>query len=110
MALIIKFSHRYLKMPEGFERSQLLDVISIDLKDLSKPFRDYDTSFDGGSYPLPKSGKYIILMLLSEKGHLWTTIRSAYPPKKASYYLENIGHIFNCVIVRDVRPVYSITS
>jgi len=98
----IKFSHPYLKMPEGWERSKLLDVIGIDLRQLSDPFREYDTTYNGGAYPLPKSGKYLILMLLSSKGHLWTTIRSAYPPSKEAHYRGNIGQIFNCMVTEAV--------
>lgn len=100
MVLTISFSHRYQKMPDGFERSKLLEVIPIDLKDLSDEFREYDTNFSGGNYPLPKSGKYLILMLLSEKKHLWTTIRRAYPPEKETYYRSQIGKIFDCIIRR----------
>jgi len=112
---MIKFSHRYNKMPPGFGHSKLIDVIPTDLADLSNPFRAYDTTFteDGWSdtYPLPAKGAYMILMLLTESceyqgvrlpGQLWTTIRSQKGKggiDKLSYYKNKIGEIAECRVI-----------
>lgn len=66
MTLKINFSHRYCKMPYGFESSKLLDVLPVRLEDLSLDFILYDTSYlDGGEgklYALPAKGAYMILL------------------------------------------------
>ena len=68
----IKFSHLYNKMPRDFQHSKLLDVIPVNLEDLGLDFILYDTTYlDGGEerqYPLPESGKYLMLMLKSPTG------------------------------------------
>ncbi len=104
MSHTIKFSHHYLKMNRvsGFEKSKLLAVFRINLKDLSKDFRNYDTSFYNSDaileqYPLPESGDYLVLLLLSERGDLWTTIRSE-KFGKFQYYNDQIGKTFDCII------------
>jgi hypothetical protein len=105
MTLRINFSHKYNKMPYGFESSKLLDVLPIRLEDLSQEFLRYDTSYlDGGEekqYVLPKSGAYMILLLqaCSGAGPLWTTIRSQWPPEKMDYYKSHIGVVFECGII-----------
>lgn len=95
----IRFSHRYLKMPLGYNPSVLLEVIPIDLDNLSQEFRKYDvTTMEGGEYPLPESGKYMILLLLSmDTEHLWTTIRR-FTPEKYKYYKRQTGNPFEIVI------------
>ena len=101
----INFSHKYNKMPYGFESSKLLDVLPIRLEDLSPDFLRYDTSYlDGGEekqYKLPKSGNYMVLLLqaCSGAGPLWTTIRSQWPPEKMDYYKSHIGAVFECRII-----------
>ena len=105
MALRINFSHHYTKMPYGFDSSKLLGVLPVRLEDLSPDFLRYDTSYlDGGGetqYKLPKTGNYIILLLLacSGAGPLWTTIRSQWPPEKMDYYKSHIGEVFECIIL-----------
>jgi hypothetical protein len=102
--MIIKFSHLYNKMPRDFQHSKLLDVLPIELEDLSLDFLLYDTSYlDGGEekqYALPAKGAYMILLLQagSGKGQLWTTIRSQWPPSKLEYYKSKIGEICECQI------------
>lgn len=104
---VIKFSHRYSKMPRDYQLSRLLEVLSIKLEDLSIPFRGYDTSFevDGVTdfYPLPAKGAYMILLLQagSGNGNIWTTIRSQRGQgglDKLTYYKSRVGEIFECVI------------
>lgn len=97
MSLSIKFSHRYDKMPPGFEKSKLLGVFVHERSDLSDDFIEYDTVYDGRYYPLPKKGTYMILLLLSKRGFLWTTIRR-FTPQKFDYYDRNVGKMFHCQI------------
>jgi len=100
----INFSHKYNKMPYGFESSKLLDVLPVQLEDLSPEFLRYDTSYlDGGEekqYQLPISGKYVILLLQASSGAgpMWTTIRSRWPPEKLEYYRSHVGEVFECRI------------
>jgi len=55
--ITIKFSSYYLKLPPGFEDSVLLQVLPVELGDLSQKFREYDTTKeDGLQYPLPNTG------------------------------------------------------
>lgn len=104
MTLRINFSHKYNKMPFGFQSSELLEVLPIRLEDLSPDFLRYDTSYlDGGEekqYALPKSGAYMILLLQASSGAgpIWTTIRSQWPASKLEYYRSHIGEVFECRI------------
>lgn len=107
----IKFSHQYEKMPPGWERSQLLEVFDKDYIKLSEEYIKYDTEIktyqDPASdyiepkkyYNLPK-GSLLILLLLSSKGHLWTTIRRCTPDKRG-YYMMMRGAVFDCVIEQE---------
>jgi len=106
--MIIKFSHLYFKMPRDYQLSKLLDVIPIKLEELSKDFREYDTTFQqvGGltvCYPLPDKGNYMLLLLQagSGKGHLWTTIRSQWGKSgnKLEYYRKHIGEVCECKVI-----------
>lgn len=95
----IKFSHRYDKMPRGFETSKLLEVFITEKNDLHEGFILYDTSysFDGKNYPLP-NGKLIVLLLqtLGSK-ELWTTVRRCYK-SKLDYYRGLRGQYVKCVV------------
>jgi hypothetical protein len=104
---VIKFSHRYRKLPRDFQRSKLLDVLLVNLEDMSPSFREYDTSFevDGATdfYPLPARGEYMLLLLQAGEGcgHLWTTIRSRWGGKgndKYQYYKSKIGETVECQV------------
>ena len=104
----IKFSHKYNKFPQGFAKSRLIEVIPVNLEDLGTNFRIYDTQYTEGPviswYPLPLKGKYMILMLYSEGGHLWTTIRSQRGMKgidKLAYYRSHIGEVFDCEVIKE---------
>ena len=98
---VIKFSHRYKKLSIDQNKccaiARLLDVININLENLSEEFRNYDT--DDGLYPLPKKGKYMILIFLKphslgiEERNLFTTIRR-WLPAKEKYYRSHIGQAF----------------
>lgn len=73
----IKFSHEYPKL-HGQTSSELLD---------------YDTTYEGGRYPL-RSGEYIQLIFLGNLRIPFCTIRSAYQPSKVAYYKQNVGKVF----------------
>lgn len=96
----IKFSHRYIKLPEDREAT-LLAVFETDFKEIGDEMRHYDTMYLGdddeiGYYKLPKSGKCLVLVF--EAIHvdaIFTTIRSAWPPHKIKYYKDRIGEVFN---------------
>ena len=108
----IRFSHFYNKMPRDCQYSKLLQVIPIQLAELSPEFRRYDTTYlDGGEekqYPLPAAGRYMILLLQggSGHGHLWTTIRAQFDtddpnelPIKLAYYQSLVGEIIECKVI-----------
>jgi hypothetical protein len=104
MTLRINFSHKYGKMPFGWESSKLLEVLPVRLEDLSLDFILYDTSYlDGGEekmYALPEKGAYMILLLQANSGAgpIWTTIRSQWPATKLEYYRSKRGEVFECRI------------
>ena len=86
MTAKIKFSHTYSKIPENPDPSRLLETFVVERSDLHRCFVNYDTLIaqGGGNYSLPKS-KLLVLLLLSEGGQLWSTIRR-YTPEKCEYY------------------------
>lgn len=101
----IKFTHEYDKLKD-VDFARLLDVLPIDLKDLSVPFRNYDT--DDGVYKLPKKGEYLLLIFEKivtypscKARQLFTTIRRRTVTKE-SYYRSRIGKLFS--------PDYQITE
>ena len=101
----IKFSHIYTKQPRDYQTSKLIDVLPVRLEDLSLDFILYDTAYlDGGegkNYPLPEKGAYMILLLLTQSGCLWTTIRSQRGSggrDKLAYYRGKIGEWVECEV------------
>ena len=80
----IKFSHEYPKL-HGQTSAELLAVrpIKIDAH-TPKELLDYDTTYEGGRYPL-KSGDYIQLIFLGNLRIPFCTIRSAYPASKVMF-------------------------
>ena len=93
----IKFSHEYAKMPEGFERSTLMEVLIADRSDLCPEFIEYDTAIiAAGNYPLPR-GKLLVLLLQTDTTlELWTTIRR-WTAEKEKYYRSLRGEFVECV-------------
>jgi len=101
----IKFSHAYQKLLDShndvIETATLLQVISIDLADLSQCFLNYDT--DNGAYQLPSKGKYLMLIFLKEHEdyttdlNLFTTLRRQTPAKEA-FYQSQIGRVFEIIV------------
>ena len=95
----IKFSHECMKMPDGYEKSGLLEVLVADRADLSPEFVEYDTYIvNAGNYQLPR-GKLLILILQTiDDREIWTTIRR-WTPAKEQYYRGLRGAIVKCEIV-----------
>lgn len=92
----IHFSHKYYKMPDlATHSTRLLQVLVADSKEFSNEFISYDTTFNGGAYPLPK-GKVLILLLFTGD-RLWTTIRR-WTPQKEKYYKELMRKYVEIVI------------
>ena len=89
----IKFSHDYPKL-HGQASAELLAVRPIKI-DAHTPqeLLDYDTTYDGGRFPL-KSGEYIQLVFLGNLRIPFCTIRSAYPETKVAYYRNAVGQTF----------------
>jgi len=97
----IMFSHKYQKL-KNIQKDKpvvLIDVMSIELSQLSKYFIEYDTMFYSNgqkdNYPL-KDGKYLLLFFVDKGLSLFTTIRRETESKK-KYYVENIGYEFEVV-------------
>ena len=95
----IKFSHLYEKMPPDFQVSRLLEIEIVRLEDLPEDFLNDDCRIvDGGYFPLPRKGKYIILWLESSIMNLrWQTIRR-WTIEKEKYYSSAIGKLVDCVV------------
>ena len=101
----IRFSHNYPKL-HGQTSAELLAVrpLKIDAH-TPKELLEYDTTYDGGRYPL-RSGEYIQLIFLGNLRIPFCTIRSAYPPSKVAYYQRSVGKVFT-IEVREVVRDYS---
>ena len=81
---MVNFSHKYSKMPEGWEKSKLLQIFTTHKMDLSYEFELYDTHIEGGGYyKLPDGVLFVLLLQTVDKGELWTTIRRC---TKSKYY------------------------
>ena len=96
---VIKFSQDYIKMPDGYEKSGLLEVFITCLNDLSPEFVEYDTYIvNAGNQPLP-SGKLLVLLLQTiETDEVWTaTIR--WTVEAEQYYRRLRGTVVKCEIV-----------
>ena len=94
----IKFSHCYKKLLGTRTELTLLEVIGVNLENLSPEFIAYDT--DDGLYKLPKRGMYMILIFDKgdeEEKNIFTTLRR-WTIKKGLYYRANIGKKFKVEI------------
>lgn len=101
----IKFSHTYSKLLDGYndliESAVLLCVYEIDLEHQHPLFLAYDT--DNGLFPLPKKGKYIMLLFKKPlktgavDENLFTTLRR-YTSQKYDYYYDLVGKEFEIVL------------
>lgn len=93
----IKFSYQFPKLLGAqntlIERAKLLQVLMVDLADLSAEFLDFDTFY--GKYPLPKQGKYMLLIFLKPGNcDVFTTLRR-WTPEKERYYTAQVGEVFH---------------
>ena len=97
----IKFSHKYAKL-EDFgndiqKMAKLLEVVNVNLENLSEDFKNYDT--DHGIYQLPNKGDYMMLIFFKNKmSGLFTTLRRR-TEEKEKYYRGAIGLWFDIEIV-----------
>ena len=93
---MVKFSHRFQKMPHDTTFSWLVGVSVCDIALLPDEFIEYDTTYPGGSYPMPPAGKHIILTIFTRHpaapsfSRAWTTIRT-WDAEKETYYRSLIG-------------------
>lgn len=98
----IKFKHNYKKLrnPWGkrVKKAKLLHVFPINLSEMKKDFRDYDTD---GLYPLGDDGPFLCLLFQKWHNGVWpdvfTTVRRASVDKMA-YYEQNVGQIFDVIL------------
>jgi len=96
----IKFSKQYNKLWNQSE-AELLAVKNIKInKQTPKELIEYDTKAVDGSYFPLKSGTYIQLVFLGDKGIPFCTIRAAYPQTKVDYYRNNIGNVFKIEMIK----------
>lgn len=96
----IHFTHSYPKLngPDGLPviRAKLLEVIQIELGDMSAEFLNYDTN--NGQFPLPSYGDYLMLIFRKSSSqdataNIFTTLR-ANREGKEKYYRGLIGAMF----------------
>lgn len=93
---IIKFSHKYKKLHDAngsiIENAILLDVIKVNLEDLSKDFLDFDT--DNGLFELPETGVYSMLIFKkTNTNDIFTTLRK-WSQEKFDFYKSKTGSSF----------------
>jgi hypothetical protein len=104
---VIKFSHKYKKLGTSYldnivSTATLIEVVVVELSNLSKEFISYDT--DDGRFQLPSAGFYMMLIfkkpgrLDSDTTDIFTTMRR-YTFEKEKYYRENIGKVFDIKIM-----------
>lgn len=90
----INFSYQFSKITHNgklIEAARLMQVIELDLADISQELRDYDTDF--GKFKIPAKGLYLLLLFMHPNGSLFTTLRRHTPPK-AEYYKASVGFVF----------------
>ena len=96
----IHFTHCYPKLvgPDGAPviKAKLLEVLRVELSELSTEFLNYDTN--NGQFSLPMDGYYLMLIFRKSardavSADIFTTLRSA-KPGKYEYYHELIGAMF----------------
>lgn len=97
----IKFSKEYNKLWNQ-KNAELLAVKDITInKNTPKELIEYDTKATDGSYYPLKTGNYIQLLFIGDKGIPFCTIRAAYPSHKVEYYKSKIGEIFEILISKE---------
>lgn len=107
----IKFSHHYFKHGTQINNETvvtLLQVLNVNLEDLSESFKEFDTRYYEHSgipftskgeiahYKLPEKGKFLLLiMLLGDR--MIPTLRR-WTPEKEKYYFGLIGKEVEMII------------
>ena len=83
--------------------AKLIQVVEMDLSDMTEEMRRYDTA--NNSYPLPLKGAYLMLIFLKPGNiHLFTTFRRS-TPEKLRYYKEMIGQLVTISIAENETAV-----
>lgn len=90
----IKFSFRFPKLigdsGQQIPNARLLQVLEVDMADITAEMLDYDTA-SGAYSKLPPKGAYLLLIFQKPGGlHLFTTLRRNTPTKLA-YYRGLVG-------------------
>lgn len=101
----IKFSHQYDKLffnGEQVKAAELIQVLMVNKKELTKEFLDYDTNH--GQYKI-RPGDYLLLLFkTSFPYHVFTTLRPAWSrlhgnhTSKMAYYQGLVGRNFHVVL------------
>jgi len=108
---VIKFSHRYTKLPADIESGDdvtLLEVLNSRFEDLHPAFIKYDATTDKNElYPLPAKGACLVLIFQSTRykpynnrlnDEIFTTVRRQ-TPEKEKYYKGLRGELLQLEIM-----------
>lgn len=87
---MVRFSHKYHKLPDGIKSARLFAVERIKLECQTKAFIDYDVTFEGGRYQLPEAGDFLLLCFIADTGAFFTTCRP-WDAEKEAYYRGLVG-------------------
>lgn len=96
MTPIIKFNKPFSKLKDQFgnqiHTAMLLQVLTVEMLDITSELRDYDTDF--GEYDLPKKGPQLLLIFMKQNGGgQFTTFRNPIP-ENTSFYQSRVGRWF----------------
>ena len=94
---VLEFNTHYNKMPPDYEHSRLLEIFIKVKEDFHRGFLEYDTRMWGGGYYELGAGSFIVLLLQTDSGKIWTTIRN-WSVSKEIMYKGLRGTMVNCVI------------
>lgn len=98
----IKFSYPFSKLfirSTPIDQAKLLQVIRIDISEITQELRDFDT--DNGVWKLPAKGPYLLLIFQKEKSSVFTTLRRE-TPEKLEYYTRAVGQWFDIEIAHEI--------
>jgi hypothetical protein len=97
----IKFSHNYPKL-HGQKSARLLDILLMDRMQLSNSFVDYDTTYNGGKFPL-LDNDYMVLIFIGNELIPFTTVRK-FEAQKYAYYHNQLNEWFSVVVKSTEQP------
>ena len=100
MTQIITFSRQYPKLKNGqdvtIRKAKLMQVLSVELSELTHGFRNYDTAF--GAIKLPEQGRALLLLFQKPGGNdLFSSIRP-WTPEQQALYDGRVGEVWDVVI------------